>query len=242
MPKSYRFTTIRRSSPYEDILDIFFAIHDPTTLNRQGADIGDQYRSVIFHHNANQKETAERKIRELTAEAVWPGPVVTKIEPLDRFYPAEDYHQSFYLHNPRQPYCQAVIAPKMKKFRERYVTRLKRNHTVLSELVKPFWEGAMRLLLVQHGKALSKDVDPEQGLSPDGMSQVSRIAEVAKGYRVRVDIIRHSGKKRARQNRRTLPRRPWDRPVASRKSPESALWMTFRYFPRVCQKKAASCW
>lgn len=108
---------------YADILDIFWSIHDPTTKDRQGADVGTQYRSVIFTHDDRQAEIA-RASRDGIQEA-WPRPVVTEIEPLSAFYPAEDYHQDYFAHNPNQGYCQVVINPKLKKFREHHAARLK---------------------------------------------------------------------------------------------------------------------
>lgn len=108
---------------YGDLLSVFFSIHDPTTLNRQGADVGTQYRSVIFYHDAEQKRVAEAMIRELGQEGLWRDPIVTEVVPLDRFYPAEDYHQDYFRRNPGQPYCQAVIGPKLRKFRELFASR-----------------------------------------------------------------------------------------------------------------------
>ena len=110
---------------YRDVLEIFFAFHDPTTMNRQGADIGTQYRSAIFYHDARQKAEAEAVIRELTEGRVFDAPIVTEIAPLDTFYKAELYHQGYYRQNPDQPYCRAVIAPKVAKLRAKYATRLK---------------------------------------------------------------------------------------------------------------------
>lgn len=107
----------------DDILDVFFTIHDPTTLNRQGADVGPQYRSAIFYHTPEQQAVAERKRQD--AAALWPNPIVTEIAPLDTFYPAEDYHQEYFVNNPYQGYCMAVIAPKVAKFRKQYLDRLK---------------------------------------------------------------------------------------------------------------------
>jgi len=109
-----------------DVLRIFFTIHDPTTPDRQGADVGPQYRSVIFHGSSEQKQVAEEVIRELEAARVWDQPIVTQIAPLDVFYPAEDYHQEYFDRNGYQPYCQVVIAPKVAKFRSRFADRLKR--------------------------------------------------------------------------------------------------------------------
>ena len=112
---------------FADLLHIFFTIHDPTTLNRQGADVGSQYRSVIFYHSPEQKETAEQTIAQLTADTIWPNPIVTELSPIPEFYPAEAYHQDYFANNPYQPYCQAVVAPKVVKLRQKYAHRLKRN-------------------------------------------------------------------------------------------------------------------
>lgn len=111
---------------FREILQVFFAIHDPTTVDRQGADVGPQYRSAIFHHDDPQRKVAEAVIRELNEAGLWPNPIVTQVVPLEVFYPAEDYHQEYYRRNPRQGYCQVVIAPKLAKFRKQYVERLKR--------------------------------------------------------------------------------------------------------------------
>ena len=110
---------------FADLLDVFFTIHDPTTLNRQGNDIGTQYRSAIFYHNDEQKRIAEEKIRQLEAQKLWNDPIVTQIEPIDTFYPAEDYHQEYFANNPDAGYCRVVIAPKVAKFRQKYMERLK---------------------------------------------------------------------------------------------------------------------
>jgi peptide-methionine (S)-S-oxide reductase len=110
---------------FKDILAVFFTIHDPTTLNRQGADVGTQYRSAIFYHSTEQKEIAEDVIRELETEQVWENPIVTEITPFERFYLAEDYHQEYYAKNPGQGYCRVVIAPKVAKFRSKYFEKLK---------------------------------------------------------------------------------------------------------------------
>ncbi|WP_419162694.1 peptide-methionine (S)-S-oxide reductase MsrA [Candidatus Palauibacter sp.] len=112
---------------FDDLLDIFFTIHDPTTLNRQGGDIGTQYRSAIFHESEQQRVAAERKIAEITAAGIWPDPIVTEIAPLETFYPAERYHDDYLRRNPTQPYCQAVVAPKVAKFRRQHLQRLKRG-------------------------------------------------------------------------------------------------------------------
>lgn len=111
---------------FREILDVFFTIHDPTTLNRQGADVGTQYRSAIFYHDEVQKRGAEEAIRDLEAEGVWENPVVTQVVPFTEFYPAEDYHQEYYARNPRAGYCQVVIAPKVSKFRKQFLSRLKK--------------------------------------------------------------------------------------------------------------------
>ena len=110
---------------FDDLLHVFFTIHDPTTLTRQGEDVGTQYRSAIFYHTPEQKATAERVIRELEAEKVWDDPVVTELKPLDAFYPAEQYHRDYYRRNPNQGYCRAVIAPKVAKVRKLYFDKLK---------------------------------------------------------------------------------------------------------------------
>ncbi len=109
---------------YRDLLDVFFTIHDPTQLNRQGADVGTQYRSAVFPHNEEQRAEAERAIKELEATRAWDAPIVTTIEPMKAFYPAETYHQDYYARNPRQSYCQAVIAPKIAKLRKMHFERL----------------------------------------------------------------------------------------------------------------------
>jgi len=111
---------------YGDLLRVFFAIHDPTTLNRQGADVGTQYRSLILYHSPEQKSTAEEVIRSLQDEGVWNKPIVTQVVPYETFYQAEDYHQEYFANNPMQPYCNIVIAPKVAKFRKQYVEMLKR--------------------------------------------------------------------------------------------------------------------
>jgi peptide-methionine (S)-S-oxide reductase len=109
-----------------ELLEVFFTIHDPTTLNRQGADVGTQYRSAVFYHTPEQREAAERLIREFDAARVWDAPIVTEVVPLDKFYPAEDYHQDYFENNPAQPYCRAVVAPKVSKFRQKFLAKLKR--------------------------------------------------------------------------------------------------------------------
>jgi len=111
---------------FGDILDVFFAIHDPTTLNRQGADVGTQYRSAIFYHSPEQKAVAEQMIKDLAAAHLWDAPIVTEVTPFETFYKAEDYHQEYFRNTSWQPYCQLVIAPKLAKFRQHFVTSLKR--------------------------------------------------------------------------------------------------------------------
>jgi peptide-methionine (S)-S-oxide reductase len=111
---------------FRELLGVFFTIHDPTTLNRQGGDVGTQYRSAIFYHSPVQRAIAAEVIRELEAEGLWDDPVVTELTPFATFYPAESYHQDYFNRNPYQPYCAAVIAPKVAKFRSKYLERLAR--------------------------------------------------------------------------------------------------------------------
>ncbi|MBI3159204.1 MAG: peptide-methionine (S)-S-oxide reductase MsrA [Chloroflexi bacterium] len=110
---------------FEDLLDIFFTIHDPTTLNRQGNDVGPQYRSAIYVHDEGQKAQAEAKIAALEAEGLWPGKFTTEVARLDVFYPAEEYHQNYFKRNPFAGYCMAVVAPKVAKFRKMHLERLR---------------------------------------------------------------------------------------------------------------------
>ena len=112
---------------YADLLDVFFVIHDPTTLNRQGVDAGTQYRSAIFYHSPEQEAAARRAIAGLEAAKLWGGPIVTQVVPLEAFYPAEDYHRDYYARNPRQGYCQIVIAPKVAKVRKAFFAKLKKT-------------------------------------------------------------------------------------------------------------------
>lgn len=114
---------------YRDLLRIFFAIHDPTTLNRQGNDVGTQYRSVIFYHDAGQKAIAEEVMTSLRDESLYSAPIVTQLEPYGEFYPAEDYHQEYFANNPNQPYCNYIIAPKVAKFRKQYSDMLRSSET-----------------------------------------------------------------------------------------------------------------
>ena len=110
---------------FRELLEVFFTIHDPTTLNRQGPDVGSQYRSAVFYHSPEQKELAEKTIAELNAEGIWDSPIVTEVVPLEEFYVAEDYHQEYYVQNSSQPYCRAVVAPKVAKFRQKFLGKLK---------------------------------------------------------------------------------------------------------------------
>jgi peptide-methionine (S)-S-oxide reductase len=110
---------------FRDLLNVFFTIHDPTTLNRQGADVGTQYRSAVFYHSDKQKATTAEVIKEV--QSIWDNPIVTEITPIDHFYPAEDYHQEYFANNPTQGYCSAVVAPKVAKFRKHYLNMLKES-------------------------------------------------------------------------------------------------------------------
>jgi len=112
---------------FREILEVFFSIHDPTTLNRQGNDVGTQYRSVIFYHSEEQRATAQAMIDELTADHVFRDPIVTAVEPAATFYIAENYHQEYFQNHPNQPYCAFVVAPKVKKFREKFAGRLRKG-------------------------------------------------------------------------------------------------------------------
>ena len=110
---------------FRDVLNVFFGTHDPTTLNRQGADVGTQYRSVIFYHTPQQKQIAEQRIADLNQAKIWGAPIVTQVVPFETFYRAEDYHQEYFRNNPRQPYCQGVVSPKVAKFRKQFSGKLK---------------------------------------------------------------------------------------------------------------------
>jgi peptide-methionine (S)-S-oxide reductase len=112
-------------TPYREILEVFFAIHDPTTRDRQGNDVGPQYRSQIFYHDDRQRAAAEDLIRELNAASIWPAPIVTEVRPAARFYKAEEYHQDYFRQHPRQPYCAFVVGPKVRKFRHRFASKLR---------------------------------------------------------------------------------------------------------------------
>jgi peptide-methionine (S)-S-oxide reductase len=111
--------------PYRELLEIFFAFHDPTTLNRQGNDVGTQYRSAIYYHSPEQERTAREVIEQLQRDGTWEDSIVTEVTPLDRFYPAEEYHQQYFQRNPTRMYCQAVVAPKVAKLRREYAGRLR---------------------------------------------------------------------------------------------------------------------
>ena len=110
---------------FQELLEVFFTIHDPTTPNRQGHDVGPQYRSIILYHNPEQRAIAEQTIERLNAARIWDAPIVTEIEPLTAFYPAEAYHQEYFERNPGQPYCQVVVAPKVAKARKEFLDKLK---------------------------------------------------------------------------------------------------------------------
>lgn len=110
---------------YADLLRVYFTVHDPTQLNRQGNDIGTSYRSAIFYHSDEQRRTAEEIIAEITSARIYDDPIVTEVTAFDKFWPAEDYHQEYFANNPTQPYCAAVVAPKVAKFRQKFVDKLK---------------------------------------------------------------------------------------------------------------------
>jgi peptide-methionine (S)-S-oxide reductase len=111
---------------FKELLQVFFTIHDPTSLNRQGADVGTQYRSVIFYHSPEQKAVSQAVMGELEAAGLWSNPIVTELSPLTEFYPAEDYHQEYFARNAYQPYCQMVVAPKVAKFRQKFLQKVKK--------------------------------------------------------------------------------------------------------------------
>jgi peptide-methionine (S)-S-oxide reductase len=112
---------------FREILEVFFAIHDPTTRDRQGNDAGPQYRSVIFYHSPEQAAMAEQVIRELNGEKIWDRPIVTDVKPAETFYVAEDYHQEYFENNAEQPYCSFVVAPKVRKFRQKFAAKMKKS-------------------------------------------------------------------------------------------------------------------
>jgi peptide-methionine (S)-S-oxide reductase len=117
---------------YREILQVFFSVHDPTTLNRQGHDVGTQYRSVIFYHDENQKRVAKEVMAEIEKSKIWNGKLVTELVPLVEFFKAEEYHQNYFANNPNQPYCQVVVAPKVSKFRKQYFDKLQKKIEVTS--------------------------------------------------------------------------------------------------------------
>src|SRR5205823_13611811 len=125
--ESIQITFNPKQISFKDILQIFFTLHDPTTLNRQGADIGTQYRSAIFYHTPEQKSVAEEVIANLNDAGIYDAPIVTELVPAPEFYPAEDYHQEYFERNPAQPYCRAVVAPKVAKFRSKFLAKLKKQ-------------------------------------------------------------------------------------------------------------------
>ncbi|UCF41538.1 MAG: peptide-methionine (S)-S-oxide reductase MsrA [Gemmatimonadota bacterium] len=112
---------------FRELLEVFFTVHDPTTPNRQGPDIGSQYRSAVYYQDEEQRQAAEEAIAEFDRRGVWDAPIVTEVVPLDTFYPAEDHHQDYYRRNPDQPYCQAIVAPKVAKARKVFFEKLKRG-------------------------------------------------------------------------------------------------------------------
>ena len=116
-----------RRVSFKDLLEVFFSVHDPTTLNRQGADVGTQYRSGVFFHTPEQEATARQTIAELQAQGLWDKPIVTEVTPFEVFYPAEDYHQRYFEKHPYQPYCLLIIRPKVAKFRKAHLSRLKQK-------------------------------------------------------------------------------------------------------------------
>ena len=125
--ESVQLTYDPKQISFREILAIFFAVHDPTTLNRQGADVGTQYRSAIFYHNEEQKTAAQEAIKQLKASKVWGASVVTQVAPYKNFYPAEEYHQEYFARNPERLYCSVVIAPKLDKFRKQYLQKNKKS-------------------------------------------------------------------------------------------------------------------
>ena len=110
---------------FKELLQVFFTVHDPTTLNRQGGDIGTSYRSAVFYHSDEQRNVADEVIAEINAEGIYDNRIVTEVTAFDKFWPAEDYHQEYFANNPNQPYCAAVVAPKVAKFRQKFLSRLK---------------------------------------------------------------------------------------------------------------------
>ena len=124
--EAVRVTFDPNVTSYREVLEVFFGIHDPTTPNRQGNDVGSQYRSAIYYHSPEQKKAADQIIADLTTEGVFPHPIVTEVAPAGPFYPAEDYHQEYFARNPSQPYCTYVVGPKLAKFRARFAQKIKK--------------------------------------------------------------------------------------------------------------------
>lgn len=122
-----QFTYDPAQITFKELLEVFFTVHDPTTLNRQGADVGTQYRSAIFYHTPEQKQIAEQVIKEINAAKIWDAPIVTEVTPFSKFFEAEDYHQDYFALNPEQGYCRVVIAPKVNKFRKQFLSKLKKS-------------------------------------------------------------------------------------------------------------------
>ncbi len=122
-----QFTFDPAQITYKELLEVFFTVHDPTTLNRQGPDVGTQYRSAIFYHSPEQKTVAEQVIKEINAAKIWDAPIVTEVTPFAKFFEAEDYHQDYFALNPEQGYCRVVIAPKVNKFRKQFIGKLKKQ-------------------------------------------------------------------------------------------------------------------
>lgn len=110
---------------FKELLQVFFTVHDPTTLNRQGGDVGTSYRSAVFYHSDEQRRVADEVIAEINAEGIFDNPIVTEVTAFDKFWPAEGYHQEYFANNPNRPYCAAVVAPKVAKFRQKFLSRLK---------------------------------------------------------------------------------------------------------------------
>ena len=124
--EAVRVTFDPKVTSYREVLEVFFGIHDPTTPNRQGNDVGSQYRSAIYYHSPEQKKVADQVIENLTTEGVFPRPIVTEVAPAGPFYMAEDYHQEYFARNPSQPYCTYVVGPKLAKFRARFAQKIKK--------------------------------------------------------------------------------------------------------------------
>ncbi len=124
--EAVQITFDRRLISFKELLEVFFTIHDPTTLNRQGADVGTQYRSAVFFHTPEQEAAAKEMIIKLESKKIWDAPIITEITPFKALYPAEKYHQEYFFHNPDQPYCRVVIEPKVAKLRKQFLAKLKK--------------------------------------------------------------------------------------------------------------------